>query len=259
MKRLGIWLIAAMLPLVLSCSGGGGGGSPPGGGNAGTAVPMTLAKLFGVQSVAVHAKAVAIIGFPNAIPAHAFFPMAVSSDMLQNYTSWRWLFGPTVSLGNNNGYAFSGLGSWWSTFAASSGNIQTLETPGSGFGNPTSLNLPASFPTSQAGSSIYTQAWNSKTTDIPALFQAVQTNKLIGQTVFLPVVDASGSGLTAITGVVPFQITGVTTNPNSIQGQFVVVTNGLFGNNFTPEAITMPGSTPGGNFSFVLTPPKLVQ
>jgi hypothetical protein len=242
MNRLKIWLIAAMLALVLACSGGGGGGSPPGG-NAGTAVPMTLAKLFGVQSVAVGARAVAIIGFPNAVPPHGFFPMAVPQSMVDNWAQWGYWFGD-ASLGHNVSF----LGdSWWTTFSASSGNIQSA--PGPNFGNPASLNLPAGFPVNQAGSSIYTQAWPQ--TPNPAPFQAAAP--WVGQTVFLPIVNASGSGLTAITGVVPFKITGV--NSNSIQGQFLVPT--LFNNN--PTAAIMAGSTPGGPFSYALTPPKLVQ
>ncbi len=252
MNRLKIWLIAAMLPLVLSCSGGGSGGSPPGG-KAGGPVPMTLAKLFGVQSVNVGARAVAIIASPSNFPPHTAFPMAVSQDMLDNYTGWLpWLyFGnfPTVSLGDNS-VNWSG-GSWWTTFSANNvSQIQLSAAPGSGFGNPANLNLPASFPVSQAGSSIWVQPWNSST-DIAANFQAAAP--WVGQTVLLPVIN-SGSGLTAITGVVPFYITGVTNN--SIQGKFVV--DGTFNNNQQPAAI-IAGSTPGGMYPYVLTPPKLVK
>jgi hypothetical protein len=250
MKRLGIWLIAALSALVLACSGGGSG-NPPGGGKAGGPVPMTMAKLFGVQSVNVGARAVAIIGYPNAFPPHGAFPMAVSQNMLDNYTGWfPWLFFsnfPTVSLGDNS-VNWAG-GSWWTTFAVNNtGLIQGLETPGSGFGNPTSLNLP-SF-SNQTGSSIWVQPWNAST-DIAANFQAAAP--WVGQTVLLPVIN-SGTGYNAITGVVPFYISGVSNN--SIQGKFVV--DGIFNNNQQPAAI-MAGSTPGGPPSYTLTPPKLVQ
>jgi len=196
-------------------------------GSNGGPVALTFAPVLGIDTMAVGAQAMAVIGYPKEVDAGEAFPMAILKALADEY----WDHPTSFRIGSSYHYPTSEAGQWTS-FKVDANDVTTIRELIAN-GNPEAL---------VAGQD---QIWIEPGTKT-ALYSDVAN--MIGKIVLLPVVeDLSTHALVTVIGFVPFYIeASVGGSDKYIQGHFV------------PNHL-VPDSRPGGPEYGALTPPRLVQ
>ena len=198
-------------------------------GSNGGPVALAFAPVLGIDTMAVSAQAMAVIGYPKEVDAGQAFPLAILKALADEY--WDQDPPPSFRIGSSYHYPTSEAGQWTS-FEVDANNVPTIRDLIAN-GNPGAL---------VAGQD---QIWIQPGTKT-ALYSDVAN--MIGQIVLLPVVeDLSTHARVPVIGFVPFYIeASVGGSDKYIQGHFV------------PNHL-VPKSSPGGPQYGALTPPRLVR
>jgi Flp pilus assembly protein TadG len=214
-------------------------------GSNGGAVPTFFANIFGITQVPVPSRmAVAVSGYPGAVPAGAVFPIALSSCMTEQYFSQNPLPNPPTQISTNTPYLPGGSTcetAQWTSLTANTNSENVI----AGY-----MDDPSTVPSLQTGDDIWIA-----TGAMASLYGNNKCGDYVGQDVLMPIVSGTTgtisktgvNGTMEITGFAIFHVDSCEQSTKHVTGHFVGQTKNY------------PGTRPGGSVSNTVTPPLMVH